>query len=60
MESPLATEVPANMHRMKNELLFGHPNAIGKLGAHCERRLTAGPDFRTAGRVRLHHAGMRF
>ena len=58
-ESPLAAEVPANVHRMKHELLLCDSNAIGKLGADCERRLAAGPDFRAAGRVRLHHTGVR-
>ena len=59
-KSALAAEVTADMHRTKDQLLFGDPEAVGQLRPHGERRLAARPDFRAAGGIRLHHARMRF
>ena len=58
-EAALAAEVAADMHRMKNQLLFRHADAIRQLAAHGERRLAARPHFCAAGRIGLDHASMR-
>ncbi len=48
------------MHGVENQLLFRYADAVRQLPAHGEWRLAAGPDFRGAGIVRLHHAGVGF
>ena len=58
-EPTFAAEVSANMHRVKNQLLFRHAGAIRQLTAHGERRLAARPHLCAAGRIGLHHASMR-